>query len=210
MFLSVTFASVDWMMSLEPDWYSTIYGVMLICGWALTTFAVMVLAVTLLAQVFEPFARVITPGRLNDLGNLMLAFTMLWAYTSFMQFLIIWCGNLTEEIPYYLRRTHGGWQYFGIALVAFHFFSPFFMLLVRDIKRNLRLDSGGRRAGDLHAHDRHDLADPSFAVRGSAQLGDSCSLAPGPAGVRGNHWCGWHLRGELRLAHVAPANVTDS
>lgn len=136
MFLSVTFASVDWMMSLEPDWYSTIYGVMLICGWALSTFAVMVIASTLLADRFEAMQRVVSPGRLNDLGNLMLAFTMLWAYTSFMQYLIIWCGNLTEEIPYYLRRTHGGWQFFGIALVAFHFFSPFFMLLMRNIKRN--------------------------------------------------------------------------
>ncbi len=142
MFLSVTFASVDWMMSLEPDWYSTIYGVMLLCGWALTTFACMVIAVTVLAQVFEPMARVVTPGRLNDIGNLMLAFTMLWAYTSFMQYFIIWSGNLTEEIPYYLRRTHGGWQFFGIALVAFHFFSPFFMLLMRNIKRNLRWIQG--------------------------------------------------------------------
>lgn len=142
MFLTVTFSSVDWIMSLEPDWYSTIYGVMLLVGWAVTTLSVMVLAVTMLAGVFEPMARVVTPGRLQDIGNLMLAFTMLWAYMSFMQYFIIWCGNLTEEIPYYLRRTRGGWEFFGIALVAFHFFSPFFMLLMRNIKRNLRWMQG--------------------------------------------------------------------
>ena len=80
----------------------------------------------------DRFAR---PVQFNDLGNLMLAFTMLWAYTSFMQFLIIWCGNLAEEIPWYLRRTRGGWQLFALALIVFHFFAPFLVLLARDLKR---------------------------------------------------------------------------
>jgi hypothetical protein len=134
-FLTTTFACVDWFMSLEPDWYSTIYGPMLICGWGLTTFA----AATLVAAWMKPkdpaLDRVAGPVQFNDLGNLMLAFTMLWAYCSFMQFLIIWCGNLTEEIPWYLRRTRGGWEWFALVLIVFHFFAPFFVLLMRDIKR---------------------------------------------------------------------------
>lgn len=133
-FLSATFATVDWLMSLEPDWYSTIYGPMLICGWGLATFAGATIVASLLRD--EPaMARVATPQLFNDLGNLMLAFTMLWAYTSFMQFLIIWNGNLAEEIPWYLRRVHGGWGVFAVLLIAFHFFAPFLILLVRDVKR---------------------------------------------------------------------------
>ena len=80
-------------------------------------------------------SEIATPGRLNDLGNLLLAFVMLWAYMSFCQFLIIWSGNLTEEIPWYLRRTRGGWQWVALALIVFHFFLPFFVLLFRENKR---------------------------------------------------------------------------
>jgi hypothetical protein len=134
-FLTTTFACVDWFMSLEPDWYSTIYGPMLICGWGLATFA----GATLVAAWMRPkepeLARVAGPVQFNDLGNLMLAFTMLWAYCSFMQYLIIWCGNLTEEIPWYLRRTRGGWEWFALVLIVFHFFAPFLVLLMRDVKR---------------------------------------------------------------------------
>ncbi len=133
-FLTASFAAIDWVMSLEPDWYSTIYGAMIITGWGLATFASMIVVATLLSRT-EAMADVATPSRLQDLGNLMLAFTMLWAYMSFSQFFIIWCGNLTEEIPWYLRRTRGGWQWFGIALIAFHFFAPFFLLLSREVKR---------------------------------------------------------------------------
>jgi hypothetical protein len=136
-FLSATFASIDWIMSLEPDWYSTIYGAMVITGWGLATFASMIIIAGLLAD-YEPMASVATPPRLNDLGNLMLAFVMLWAYLAFSQFLIIWCGDLVEEIPWYLRRTRGGWQWVALSLVVFHFFLPFFVLLFRDNKRNVR------------------------------------------------------------------------
>jgi hypothetical protein len=136
-FLTGSFAVIDWMMSLEPDWYSTIYGAMVIVGWGLLTFATMIIIVALLAE-HEPMARVATPGVFNDLGNLMLAFVMLWAYMAFSQFLIIWAGNLTEEIPWYLRRSHGGWQYVALALILFHFFLPFFFLLFRENKRRAR------------------------------------------------------------------------
>ena len=106
LFLAGTFSAIDWGMSLDPKWTSTIYGVMLIIGDALATMAMMIVVAGFLAAD-RPMSEIATPGRLNDLGNLLLAFVMLWAYMSFCQFLIIWSGNLTEEIPWYLRRTQG-------------------------------------------------------------------------------------------------------
>ena len=112
-FLSMTFAAVDWGMSLEPDWYSTIYGVMLMIGQGLSTLAAMVIVASLLARV-RPLSDLATADAFHDLGNLMLAFTMLWAYMSFSQYLIIWSGNLTEEIPWYLHRSIGIWWWFAL------------------------------------------------------------------------------------------------
>jgi hypothetical protein len=133
-FLSMTFAAVDWGMSLEPDWYSTIYGVMLMIGQGLSTLALAAIAASLLAQV-RPLSSLAQPEAFNDVGNLMLAFTMLWAYMSFSQYLIIWMGNLTEEIPWYLHRSVGLWWWCALALILFHFFLPFFLLLSREAKR---------------------------------------------------------------------------
>jgi uncharacterized membrane protein len=107
---------------------------MLITGWGLATWAAMILVAGSLRRT-APMETVATPSRFQDLGNLTFAFIMLWAYTSFMQYLIIWSGNLPEEIIWYLRRSRGGWQYFAFALVLFHFFAPFFILLGRGIKR---------------------------------------------------------------------------
>jgi hypothetical protein len=135
-FFTATFAVIDWVMSLEPAWYSTIYSAMVIVGWALATFALMVLIAGALSR-HEPMAGLVTPERLNDLGNLMLAFVMLWAYMSFSQYLIIWAGNLTEEIPWYIKRTHGAWGWVALSLIALHFFLPFFVLLSRDTKRKV-------------------------------------------------------------------------
>ncbi len=132
---TITFASVDWAMSLDPHWFSTLYGVMFMVGQAL---AALTLVIVLLAVFVgeEPFAGVVKPGDSHDLGKLMLAFTMLWAYMHLSQFLIIWAGNLPEEIPWYIRRTHGGWQYVAQLLIVFHFALPFLLLLSRDLKRD--------------------------------------------------------------------------
>ena len=121
LFLTGTFAAIDWGMSLEPNWASTIYGTMLIVGQALSTLALM-LVVAVMLTVDRPMNEVATPARLHDLGNLLLAFVMLWAYMAFSQFLIIWAGDLSEEIPWYLRRTRGGWQWIALFLITFHFF----------------------------------------------------------------------------------------
>jgi hypothetical protein len=136
--LTVTFASIDWVMSLEPHWFSTIYGILFVVGQALTTLAFAITVVALLAD-HEPLSQVLTPAHFHDLGNLLLAFVMLWAYMAFSQYLIIWSGNLAEEIPWYLHRRAGGWQWLGLFLILFHFVVPFLLLLSRGTKRRLRM-----------------------------------------------------------------------
>jgi hypothetical protein len=132
--LTITFASTDWVMSLEPHWFSTIYGMMFMVGQTLTTLAFAIAVLSFLAEL-PPLKGFVTPEILNDLGNLLFAFVMLWAYLSFSQYLIIWSGNLPEEIPWYLRRSTSGWQWIAVALALFHFAIPFFLLLVRGNKR---------------------------------------------------------------------------
>ena len=136
--LTTTFASFDWLMSLDPHWYSTIYGVLVMGGQGLTALAFLIIALTWLSRR-EPLNTIVVPGHFHDLGNLMLAFVMLWAYFSFSQYLIIYSGNLPEEITWYTRRLFTGWRFIGIALVVFHFAAPFLILLSRLVKRNPRL-----------------------------------------------------------------------
>ena len=136
--LTVTFASIDWAMSLEPHWFSTMYGVLFIAGQGLSAFAFIVALLVLLAGT-PPLAGFVTQRHYHDLGKLMLAFVMFWAYVSFSQYLIIWSGNLPEEIPWYLRRLQGGWGWVGAALVVLHFVLPFLLLLPASANRNPRI-----------------------------------------------------------------------
>ncbi|MGE3821438.1 MAG: hypothetical protein AB7I30_18670 [Isosphaeraceae bacterium] len=133
-FLSVTFAMVDWAMSIEPEWYSTIYGVMLLIGMGLSALALAVAVSTPLREVW-PIRGVTDAEGYNDLGNLLLAFVMLWAYMSFSQYLIIWMGNIAEEVPWYVKRSEGAWRWVCATLMVLHFALPFVLLLVRDNKR---------------------------------------------------------------------------
>jgi hypothetical protein len=135
--LTILFMSVDWIMSLDPHWFSTIYGILFMGGQGLSALAFAIAVAVLLSRA-EPMSRVIAPAHLHDLGKLMLAFVMLWAYFSFSQFLIIWSANLPEEIPWYLRRWGGGWQWVGLALIFGHFVLPFVLLLSSDIKKSGR------------------------------------------------------------------------
>ena len=135
--LTVTFASIDWVMSLEPEWGSTMFGMLLMGGQAVSAMSFIIAMAVLLAKR-EPMSRVFAPHHFHDFGKLLLAFIMLWAYFSFSQFLIIWAGNLPEEIPWYLHRLRTGWRYVGLALVLLHFALPFVLLLSRDLKRNAR------------------------------------------------------------------------
>jgi hypothetical protein len=133
--LTITFASFDWVMSLEPHWFSTIFGVLFMGGQGLGALA-FVIAVAIVLAARPPMSGVITPAHLHDLAKLLLAFVMLWAYFNFSQFLIIWAGNLPEEIPYYMHRVGPGWRWIGLGLIVFHFAVPFLLLLSRPLKRD--------------------------------------------------------------------------
>ena len=132
--ITVTFASVDWVMSLEPEWFSTIFGLLWIAGYGLTALA---FTIVVLAAIDRdpPAGTLLTRRHFHDFGKLLLAFTMLWAYLSFSQFLIIWSGNLPEEIPWYIARIRGAWGAVAIALVVGHFFIPFVLLLSAGLKK---------------------------------------------------------------------------
>lgn len=138
---AVSFASFDWVMSLDPEWFSTIFGLIFVVNWTLSAFSFVIAVMVLLANR-KPFAGVVAPAHFHDLGKLLLAFVMLWAYFAFSQYLIIWSGNIPEETKWYLHRLRGGWGYVGLLLVLLHFALPFVLLLSRDLKRNARLLAG--------------------------------------------------------------------
>jgi hypothetical protein len=135
---TVSFAGIDWIMSLDPPWASSIFGMIVIAGQLLAGMAFAIAIVALLAQR-EPLAGLLQPRHFHDLGKLLLAFTMVWAYVVFSQLLIVWAGDLPEEIPWYVERLGTNWKIVGIILVLFHFALPFLLLLSKDLKRNARL-----------------------------------------------------------------------
>ena len=133
--LTVTFAMVDWTMSVNPHWFSTIWGMLYVGGQGLSAFAFGICVLVMLAQT-TPLNKVLTNHHFHDLGKLLFAFLMLWAYLSFSQFLIIWSANLPEEIPHYLDRWVNSWKFLSIFIVVGHFMVPYALLLSRDLKRN--------------------------------------------------------------------------
>jgi hypothetical protein len=135
--ITITLASTDWVMSLDPAWYSTIFGMFFMISEMLSVMALMIVILCSLRE-FAPYNKILGPEQLHDYGKLMLAFTMVWAYFSFSQWLIIWAGNLPEEITWYLDRIHGGWQTVALALVFLQFALPFMLLLSRELKRDAR------------------------------------------------------------------------
>jgi hypothetical protein len=131
--LTVTFSAVDWVMSLDPHWFSTLFGFVFMVGNVLTALALMICTLAFLRHR-EPLASLLKPSHFHDLGNLMMAFVVLWAYMALSQYLIIWSGNLPEEITWYIDRTGTGWVVVALILVAFHFAVPFLVLLSRRTK----------------------------------------------------------------------------
>ena len=139
--LTVTWTSVDWVMSLEPHWYSTMYGVIFMVSQALAALALATLAVVRLSP-WEPMRSFLGARIRHDLGKMLFAFVMIWAYVNFSQYLIVWSGNIPEEIHWYLARFRGGWGAIGLAILVFHFVFPFMLLLSREANRNPRLLAG--------------------------------------------------------------------
>lgn len=134
---TISFAVIDWVMSLDARWISTIYPMIFIAGQALLAICFVVVVEAILFS-YPPESEILQPSELHDHGNLILTFIMLWAYFSFSQLLIIWAGNLPDEISWYYRRWFGGWQFLGVGLALFHFAVPFALLLSRQRKRHVR------------------------------------------------------------------------
>jgi hypothetical protein len=132
---SITFFSIDLSMSLDPKWWSTVWGMLFMVGQVLSTLCFTIYMLTRLAPI-EPLAKMFKVDYLHDFGKLMFTFVVLWAYLSFSQWIIIWSGNLVEEIRWYLIRLYGGWQFFGALLIFAHFVFPFALLLSRNLKRH--------------------------------------------------------------------------
>ena len=163
--LTITFASIDWTMSLYPEWWSTVWGMLFMVGQVLTTFCFTIWLFTRLSEI-EPVSRIFKVDYLHDFGKLMFAFVVLWAYLSFSQWLIIWSGNMLSEIRWYLMRLQHGWQYFGTILIFVHFVFPFALLLSRNNKRSRDADCRHFIPGIVHAAGRPLLADrPEFLSR---------------------------------------------
>ena len=132
--LTISFAAVDWIMSLDPSWFSSIFGMLIIGGQLVSAMALMIFTLAMLGRE-EPMESVYQSRHFHDLGKLMFAFVMIWAYISVSQLIIIWSGNLPEEITWYMSRMVGEWRYVGLILVIAHFVLPFSLLLSRDLKR---------------------------------------------------------------------------
>ena len=134
--LTITFAAIDWVMSIDPSWISTIFGLSFLIGQVLSALCFAVVVERILFR-YKPMSELLKPEQVHDHGKFMLAFIMVWAYFSFAQWLIIWAGNLPEEITWYMRRLNGGWGYVGLLLVLFHFAVPFVLLISRSFKRDI-------------------------------------------------------------------------
>ena len=134
---SMSFAAIDWVMSLSPHWISTIYPLIFLAGQVLSALGFVVAIETILFR-YKPVSELLKPEHVHDHGKLILTFVMLWAYFSFSQWLIIWAGNLPEETSWFVRRLNGWWGLVGLFLAAFHFAVPFVLLLSRQFKRNVR------------------------------------------------------------------------
>ena len=205
--LIVTFASVDWVMTLDPHWYSTMWGFLFVVGWALSAFSFAIAVLAYLADK-PPLNRVLGKRHFHDLGKLMLALVMIWAYFNFSQFLIIWSGNIPEETTWYLTRMKNGWGVVGLLLVVFHFAFPFLILLIQDFKRRAKMLATlaifvlGMRLVDLFY-----MIEPSPRI---IEQGEGFHLASiglyvaAVAGI-GGLWL-WYFFGELLKRPLVPVN----
>jgi hypothetical protein len=166
--VTATFALTDWVLSLEPDWYSTMFVVVIIIGQMLSSLAFAICLLAMLRRE-KPYAGLVTEKHFHHLGTLLFAFVMLWTYVAFGQLLIIYSGNLPHEIVWYLHRIAGDWKIVVWFLFLFHFLIPFFLLLSRELKQ--RVGALAVIAATLlfaHVVDNYWLVAPSFFKRGIA------------------------------------------
>jgi hypothetical protein len=134
--LLMNFASIDWIMSLKPEWYSSMLVVEFIAEQAVVTMAWCVLVLRLLSSI-EPLRSALTVKVVHDLANLLLGFTCFWTYVTFMEYIITWTGNLPHEVSWFSDRSSEGWKVFAVTLVLVHFFIPMFCLIFTSISKDL-------------------------------------------------------------------------
>ncbi len=203
--LVVTFASVDWVMMLDPHWFSTIWGLLFVVGWALGCFCFSVTVLALLSDKV-PMNEVLGKRHFHDIGKLMLALVMVWAYFNFSQFLIIWSGNIPEETPWYLARMTGIWMFIGAALILLHFAFPFLILLQQDFKRKPKLlASIAVFILLMRLVDMFYMIGPTPRIDPSVTRGDfiiSWLDLVGPVAV-GGIWL-WYFLGQLKTRALVP------
>jgi hypothetical protein len=205
---TVTLASVDWMMSLEPEWYSMIYGVLVLTGFVLSALSFAIICIAILSTR-PPLSDEITEPDFHDLGNLLLTFVMLWTYMMLSQYLVIWMGNLPEEVTWYTRRLRGGWEIFPPIIVGFQFVLPFFLLLFRRIKRQARyLGLVAALVLALRIVETYWLIMPAVRAKVSAAalIDTMCFIAVGAL------WAGgflWFLRSRPLLTRYPPMQFEE-
>lgn len=164
--LTQTFAAFDWLMSLQPHWYSTIFGVYFFAASILVFFAFMAL-VTMALQKGGVLKDAVTTEHFHDIGKLMFGYTIFWAYIAFSQFILIWYANIPEETEFYITRTEGGWLWVSYALPLLHFFVPFLYMLSRSIKRHRApLAIAAIWTILMHLVDFYWLIMPNFGIHG--------------------------------------------
>jgi hypothetical protein len=206
--LTQTFASIDWIMSLTPHWYSTMYGVYFFAG-AFVGFIALLSVVAPAMRRAGLLEFVITPEHLHDIGKLLFAFMAFWAYIAFSQFLLIWYANLPEETIWYKVRLEGSWEAISLLLMAGHFGVPFFYLMGRDVKRRgWTLAIGGAWLLAMHFVDIYWLVMPALhpeGIRPSA-LDAAAFLAVGGCFVAA---AGWLMRRQA-LVPVGDPRLAES
>ncbi len=134
--ITMTLAATDWVMSLDPHWVSTMFGVIFMIGQGVATLALGLIVLSMISNR-APMEGVVKNKHIHDNGKLLFGFVILWAYVSFAQYVIIWSGDVAEFVPWYIRRSQGEWQIIAWVLMLFHFFVPFFILLSRKLKKSI-------------------------------------------------------------------------
>ncbi len=204
--LIVTFAVVDWVMSLEPHWFSTIFGLLFVVGWALSCLAFSVILLAYLSDKV-PMNHILGRRHFHDLGKLMLALVMVWAYFNFSQYLIIYSGNLPEETVWFIKRSTGGWGWMAWGLILFHFAAPFLVLLQQDLKRKpMRLAAVAAFILFMRFVDMYFYIGPSPRIGEHAALSVAFAISwmdiVAPLAV-GGIWV-WYFLGQLMKRPLVP------
>jgi hypothetical protein len=205
-FFTMTFAAVDFLMTLEPHWFSTIYGFMIVMGQSLSAMCLAV-AILVMCAKYPPVDRALTKMHLHDLGKLMLALVMLWAYVNFGQLLITWSGNLPDEVVWYIKRWNNGWGWVAVSLLVFHFCLPFALLLSQSLKRNPKtIFSIAIFIVAIRLIDVFSLVEPNFADVNNVRFAISWLDVVAPIGF-GGLWLAlffWHLQRRPLMPLGAP------